>query len=814
VREKNKLKSGKNIGNLLKRATVLLLCILILGPFIAFAADPIYESANFQVEAPVINSLGEWSQSTSFGLHGNMPWIEAYPSQATTYKLLADTLVGILNEDDQGEDDDDQGQNGGGHYPTLEEILDKLAHNLNSLRHIVKQFFPEIYEQLFETKELTVDDFLEYFRQRQLTFGGLWDLLPPEPIRELVFAPLPEDLRQLAAEVPQVRKLFEQVNITRYHDLTKFRNTALNLPGLTEILNIASVKLAAGDLIPAKDLAQVDLGGAQFEYIEGSAKLKLNTGELVDLDGIGAIRLENGQFLDIQELAQASLEAPIDFEAGLARIQLDNGDIYSINDLDEIALRSGRVIPIDSLVKGDFGVRIDQSTGIARIELTTGGFIQFRDIIGARVEAQGSILAAKPLHNISLSGAQLVSGRDLRIEELTPNLKEKFPTGVLFPQIARGAIDIEPRLRITAQGESEQIIRTITGQTITLSLRPEHPVEEVVGFLTYRGKQIDGLTKSSNPEQSIASSNPDTREGFNWFRNFINTAHAQEVQGIQIPKVEAQTISPLPAGANDFNLEDVLVVQEFGYHDFDKDGIYSAEIAAPVVDGEYEIITVVEYEDLELGKRTLRLVTLIDPEGYVYERVDGREVRVTGAIITLEWLNPNTKNYERWPAENFAQENPQLTDQTGQYSFLVPEGWYRLVINAPGYITHEGKSFEVREGRGVHENIQLRSNLWYLEIVDVQTILLVLVGLFLLYNFYRDKMRDRKERNAILKKLEHLEEEDRVEKEVERELRAQDRSQRNDPPPPPPTPPPTPVPTPQPKPIPQPEEGTEFISDV
>jgi hypothetical protein len=190
-------------------------------------------------------------------------------------------------------------------------------------------------------------------------------------------------------------------------------------------------------------------------------------------------------------------------------------------------------------------------------------------------------------------------------------------------------------------------------------------------------------------------------------------------------------------------VEEKLVLLEFEYTDPDGDGIYTAEIQAPLIEGEYEIITVMDFEDPELGKKEIRLITVIDPEGYVYEKDGDKETRIPGAIVSLFWLNPETKQYEVWPAKEYQQENPQTTDVRGTYSFLVPEGYYYLKVEAPGYLVYDGKPFQVKEGSGIHINMELKTKYWWLKVVDWKTILLIAVIILLLYNFYRDKIRER-----------------------------------------------------------------------
>ena len=72
----------------------------------------------------------------------------------------------------------------------------------------------------------------------------------------------------------------------------------------------------------------------------------------------------------------------------------------------------------------------------------------------------------------------------------------------------------------------------------------------------------------------------------------------------------------------------------------------------------------------------------------------------------------------------------------------MPEGHYYLRVDAPGYTSYDGKPFQVTEGSGIHVNIELKTKYWWLSFFDWKTILLVAVILLLLYNFYRDKLRD------------------------------------------------------------------------
>ena len=70
-------------------------------------------------------------------------------------------------------------------------------------------------------------------------------------------------------------------------------------------------------------------------------------------------------------------------------------------------------------------------------------------------------------------------------------------------------------------------------------------------------------------------------------------------------------------------------------------------------------------------------------------------------------MDSQTGEYALWAADEFSQRNPQTTDVTGKYAFLVPQGTYYLTVEARGYPDYRGEPFAVREGDSIHENIEL-----------------------------------------------------------------------------------------------------------
>jgi hypothetical protein len=316
------------------------------------------------------------------------------------------------------------------------------------------------------------------------------------------------------------------------------------------------------------------------------------------------------------------------------------------------------------------------------------------------------------LPTLEIQPGKFALPKGVPVAKLSPEIKQKLPTEIVFAKTGGELIDFNIALTVTDKGEPQQKITTISGKPLQLVVKPDRPVKSVKGYVVFKSKN-PRPTSFQFPFHQLAASLIFANPVF---------AHPQD--------------KPV-------RIEEKLVLLEFEYTDPDGDGIYTAEIQAPLVEGEYEIITVMDFEGPELGKKEIRLITVVDPEGYIYEKDGDKETRIPGAIVSIFWLNPETKQYELWPAKEYQQENPQITDATGKYSFLVPEGFYYLKVEAPGYLIYDGKPFQVKEGSGVHVNVELKTKYWWLKIVDWKTILLILVVFLLLYNFYRDKIREK-----------------------------------------------------------------------
>ncbi|MFA5936284.1 MAG: carboxypeptidase-like regulatory domain-containing protein [Candidatus Paceibacterota bacterium] len=288
--------------------------------------------------------------------------------------------------------------------------------------------------------------------------------------------------------------------------------------------------------------------------------------------------------------------------------------------------------------------------------------------------------------------------------------KQNLPTEFVFARASGELVDLNVALSVGEKGEVTQQIASLPGKTLRLVVKPISKARSVTGYFVF---------KASTPKIS---------------ENIISRATLTASALFSMAGLVEKTAEPV-------SVENKLVLSSFEYTDPDKDGIYTADVIAPTVPGEYEVITVIDYVDPVLGTRQMRMITVIDPEGYVFEKNNGKETRIPSAIVSLYTLNTSTKQYELWNAKDYQQENPQITDIRGTYSFLVPEGSYYFTVEAPSYNSYEGKVFVVTEGSGIHQNIELESGRGFFSAFDWKTALLVVVFLLLMYNFYRNTLR-------------------------------------------------------------------------
>jgi len=269
----------------------------------------------------------------------------------------------------------------------------------------------------------------------------------------------------------------------------------------------------------------------------------------------------------------------------------------------------------------------------------------------------------------------LENGQGIPVAQFSAKDVEKIPSDIVFAQSVDGAIDYSIKLTFDSEGIATQQINIVSGRKVELIMKTSSEAKRVLGFLVMKN------SKSASVEEK----NP-------FLANLLSAITDS-----------AQTVSE--------SIKTGLLLQKFEYERIEN-GLYRANITAPVVDGEYEIITITEYKNTEIAPKETRLIAVVDPEGYVYEKIGKKQARVVNAKVSIFWLSPETNVYELWPSEKFIQTNPQVTNETGKYSFLVPQGMYYLTAEADGYFSYKSAPFSVQQDIGVHMNIELKEKSW------------------------------------------------------------------------------------------------------
>jgi len=178
----------------------------------------------------------------------------------------------------------------------------------------------------------------------------------------------------------------------------------------------------------------------------------------------------------------------------------------------------------------------------------------------------------------------------------------------------------------------------------------------------------------------------------------------------------------------------------------EKTNAFETTITAPPTKGSHKLTIIVVYENGTVDSISTEM--LVDPFGYIFEKKkikgETREIRIPEAKVTLFWFNSQENIWQQWPGEKFNQENPRITDLTGEYAFVVPEGRYYLEINKPGYYLKKSEEFEISEI--INKNIEIKPilSLWQ---KFWRFFIILLIGLGAgIYFFAKKKIKGSKEK--------------------------------------------------------------------
>ena len=130
--------------------------------------------------------------------------------------------------------------------------------------------------------------------------------------------------------------------------------------------------------------------------------------------------------------------------------------------------------------------------------------------------------------------------------------------------------------------------------------------------------------------------------------------------------------------------------------DFFDNGFDLAERLANGEDVDFSVSALLGIQDMPFTKLFSKssLCGVMDPSGYVYEAIQTN--RVGGAQATAYcvlydgsgedfWEKPDEEKAALWNAEDFSQVNPQMTDDAGNFIWMVPSGWWKIQVEKEGY---------------------------------------------------------------------------------------------------------------------------------
>ncbi len=135
-------------------------------------------------------------------------------------------------------------------------------------------------------------------------------------------------------------------------------------------------------------------------------------------------------------------------------------------------------------------------------------------------------------------------------------------------------------------------------------------------------------------------------------------------------------------------------------------GKYQAAISAPRESGRYPIVVLmVVYTD---GTRdTARGSLLVKNYGKVLGLTQGSGQYASAGLHTEElggvtvslWARKNLEQnglWQFWPGDKYYQNNPQVTNERGEYGYMVSNGSYYMILEKKGYKKSVTPEFEVK----------------------------------------------------------------------------------------------------------------------
>jgi|GEM_PF-5693357 len=311
-----------------------------------------------------------------------------------------------------------------------------------------------------------------------------------------------------------------------------------------------------------------------------------------------------------------------------------------------------------------------------------------------------------------------------------------------IPNYASGAVDSAVPLSSSAPTVPEKPTSPVRPEESTSPARPEEstsparPEESVLVPQEYR--RAEEKIKFSDFEFSVK-----LKDGFK---------KIPELQYYRFYCKEEVLIS-IEAGIFSKDISKILLtLDESSYLMRLNQNRYEAIIIMPENKGEYDLT--INIVDIDNSLQTLKSIVFVEPYGYVFEKPCNlfqkvflkdkcQERRINGAEIALYWFNQKSNSWEVWPAEKYNQENPQLTNQNGEYAFRLPKGKYYLLVKKSGYFDVQSEELEIKEGI-INKNIELVAKKSFFGQIILIVIIFVLTGIGYWYYRRRLKFRSKK----------------------------------------------------------------------
>ena len=179
----------------------------------------------------------------------------------------------------------------------LPPLLQKIREQLNPLFPSVKK--PE---------EIQPAKVVVLAKTPPVALSKRWNQLPISEIRNFALAPLPQDIQLIAQQLPEVKKTFAQVGISKITDVSKLKSANLKLPTLSEEIGLSSAEVQPGKFTVPKGIPIAQLTSTAKVKIPAGMVFAKGSGGLVDFNVSLSVNDKGKTIQTIETLAGAKMQ--------------------------------------------------------------------------------------------------------------------------------------------------------------------------------------------------------------------------------------------------------------------------------------------------------------------------------------------------------------------------------------------------------------------------------------------------------------------------------------------------------------------------